>query len=118
MKRLIISFVILLAAIGCVAELEAVKTTNTEEKPAIVTTRTKAASSVMKDSLRIESELQQNKDFMMLNLIVRKEGKYVLFLTEEEAKMVGVTDEMYAHYEEMVKEMNKRNTAFKNVKDE
>ena len=60
------------------------------------------------DAYKVESAIQQNRDLMMLSTIVRIEGRYTLFLTKEEAGILGVSESMYDKYLNIVEDRNNR----------
>lgn len=45
---------------------------------------------------------------MMLSTIVQIDGRYTLFLTKEEAEIMGVSGTMYDKYLNIVEDMNNR----------
>ena len=60
------------------------------------------------DAFKAESAIQQNRDLMMLSTIVQIDGRYTLFLTKEEAEIMGVSGTMYDKYLNIVEDMNNR----------
>lgn len=108
MKKLITVMGLIFVLVSCATELEVVndqpETKNQHKKTA---TSTKSNSPVF-DAFKAESAIQQNRDLMMLSTIVQIDGRYTLFLTKEEAGILGVSEAMYDKYLNIVEDMNNR----------
>ena len=107
MKQIIAIMGLVFVLVSCATELEVVNeqpnTSNEQIKAAV----TKGASPGF-DAFKAESAIQQNRDLMMLSTIVQIDGRYTLFLTREEAEIMGVSEAMYDKYLNIVEDMNNR----------
>ena len=109
MNRIIGIFAFVIMVSSCFTELEAVQAVEPNATPSYVggMPRTKSGLNEPEDIRRL-SNIQQNKDHLMLSVIYLHEGVYALGLTREQAMEMGITDEMYSKYEGIVEEMNQR----------
>jgi len=63
-------------------------------------------TSMQLDSLRALSMLQSNKNIILFNSLCLKDGKYVLGLSLESARELGISEELYVDFISSIDDLN------------
>lgn len=59
------------------------------------------------DSLIIMNKIQKDVNHLMMNRIIYKDSVFILGIKREDARFLGVPDEIYEKYQEYVENLNK-----------
>ena len=67
---------------------------------------TRGTIPIEEDSLTVRSKQQSDVDHLMMSRIIHKNGQYVLAIKKEDALFLGVSEEVYNKYVEVVNAYN------------